>query len=499
MSRTFLALRNRNFRLFFVGQLISNTGNWLTTVALTLLVLKITGSGLGVGILASCQFGPILLLSAYAGAIADRVDKRRALMVTQSLEMAQSVGLAVLAFLPHPPLAGLYALAAVGGVLLAFDNPLRRSFVSEMVPATDIPNAVVLYSTIVSLSRIFGPALAGLLVVTLGYGWGFAIDAGSYLAVLVCLGLMRPQELYRAPARTRARGAVREGLRYVRSMPVLWISFTMLAAIGVLAYNFTVTLPLFVTGPLHSSEGVFTVLYSIFSAGAVVGALVVARRELVRLGHAVLGAAALGVAMLLLAAAPGVGAAVPAVFLVGMASILYLNATTAIVQVAARPELHGRVLSLQTVILIGTTPVGGPLLGWLADTLGGRAPIVVGGTVSLLTAGFGWWASRRHPGGGGRLVPGDQVDLDHGQGPGGLVAVAEGEDEGADPRRGGGAEADLEDVEQATTAVGHARHLVEGAGVVADPPVERGERRGPGRLLGQQDVPQVQPARPDLQ
>ena len=206
MRKTFLALRNRNFRLFFVGQLISNTGNWLTNVALTLLVLKITGSGLGVGILASFQFGPILLLSAWAGAIADRSDKRRLLLVTQSLEMAQSVGLAVLAFQPHPPLAGLYALAAVGGILLAFDNPLRRSFVSEMVPAEDLPNAVVLYSTIVNLSRLFGPALAGLGVVTLGYGWCFVVDACSYVAVLACLLLMRPAELRRRPPGPRAPG-----------------------------------------------------------------------------------------------------------------------------------------------------------------------------------------------------------------------------------------------------------------------------------------------------
>ena len=149
---TFLSLRNRNFRLFFIGQAISNTGNWLTTVALTLLVLHLTHSGLAVGLVTACQFGPILLLSAWAGAIADRSNKRKLLLVTQSLEMAESIGLAVLAFLPHPPLAGLYALAIVGGTLLSFDNPLRRSFVTEMVPPEDIPNAVVLYSIIVNIS-----------------------------------------------------------------------------------------------------------------------------------------------------------------------------------------------------------------------------------------------------------------------------------------------------------------------------------------------------------
>lgn len=395
LGKTFLSLRHRNFRLYFIGQTISNTGNWLTNIALTLLVLKITGSGVAVGTLAACQYGPMLLLSAWGGAIADRSDKRLALLLTQTLEMCQSIGLAILAFLPHPPLLGLYALATAGGVLLAFDNPLRRSFVSEMVPAEDIPNAVVLYSTIVNVSRIFGPALAGLLVVTLGYGWCFAIDAATYLAVLFCLYRMRTEEIHRHPPRPRGKGEVLEGLRYVMSLPPLWISFAMLAAIGTLSYNFGVTLPLFVKDTLHSSESVFTILYSVFSFGAVVGALFVANRNMVDMRHIVYGAAALGVAMFLLALAPGVLFAVPAVFLVGVASILYMTSTTAIAQVEARPEMHGRVLALQTVLIGGTTPIGGPLLGWLADTVGGRAPIVLGAVVSLLASIFGYYASRR--------------------------------------------------------------------------------------------------------
>jgi MFS family permease len=395
-GKTFLSLRNRNFRLYFIGQLISNTGNWLTNVALILLVLRITGSGLAVGILAACQFGPILLLSAWAGALADRSDKRRLLLVTQSLEMTQSIGLAILAFMPHPPLVGLYVLAVGGGTLLAFDNPLRRSFVTEMVRAEDIPNAVVLYSVIVNVARIFGPALAGLLVVTVGYGWCFTLDATSYLAVLLCLLLMRPAELRRRPRTPRAKGEVREGLRYVISMPVLWISFSMFVAIQMLSYNFSVTLPLFVTKALHGPGSDFTILYSVFGFGAVVNALVVAHRALVRIRHIVLGAAALGCAMLILAFVPGVGFALPAVFLVGMACILYLTATTAIVQVEAKPEMHGRVLALQTVIIGGATLIGAPALGWIADTMGGRAPIMLGGIVCLAAATFGYFATRHY-------------------------------------------------------------------------------------------------------
>jgi MFS family permease len=180
LKATFSSLKNRNFRLYFTGQIISNTGNWLTNVALTLLVLKLTHSGLAIGLLAACQYGPILILSSWAGAIADRSDKRHMLFITQSLEMVESIGLAILAFMPHPPLAEFYLLAVAGGIFLSFDNPLRRSFVSEMVPQEDMSNAVVLYSTIVNLSRIFGPSLAGLLVVTVGYGWCFGVDAASY-------------------------------------------------------------------------------------------------------------------------------------------------------------------------------------------------------------------------------------------------------------------------------------------------------------------------------
>lgn len=396
LHQTFSSLHNRNFRLFFIGQTISNTGNWLTNVALILLVLKLTNSGFAVGLLTACQYGPILLLSAYAGAIADRTDKRRMLLLTQSLEMLQSFGLAALAFMPNPPLAGLFVLALIGGTLLAFDNPFRRSFVPEMVGPADLPNAVVLNSTIVNVSRIFGPALAGLLVVTLGFGWCFAIDGLSYVAVLVALLMMRPEELHRHAPKPRSKGEVREGLRYIFAVPLLWISFGMLAAIGTLAYNFNVTLPLFVTRALNSTEGVFTLLYSVFSFGAVVCALLVANRGLVEMRHIIFGAAALGVTMLLLAVMPGVILAMPAAFLMGMSSIIYMTATTALAQIEAAPHMHGRVLALQSVLTAGSTLVGGPLCGWLADALGGRAPIILGGIACLLAALFGYCTTRHY-------------------------------------------------------------------------------------------------------
>ncbi len=395
LGRTFQSLSTYNFRLFFVGQLISNTGNQLTNVALILFVLKLGHSGLAVGALAACQFGPLLALSAWAGAIADRSDKRRMLLVTQGLEMAQSITLAVLAFLPHPSLVLLYALAILGGVLLAFDNPLRRSFVPEMVSKDDLPNAVVLYSTIVALSQVSGPALAGALLATVGFGWCFALDAITYLAVIACLVMMRERELYRQSPRARTGREVREGLRYVASVPRLWISFAMFAFIGVFSFNLRVALPLLVTGPLHGTEVAFTVLYTAMSSGAVVGTLVVAHRRLVELRHAVMAAFAAGSTLLLLSFMPSVPAAVPVAFFVGAAIVVYMTASTTIAQVDTRSDMHGRVLALQTALIGGTALVGGPIVGRLADLAGGRAPIAIGGLVCLAAAGLGELGRRR--------------------------------------------------------------------------------------------------------
>ncbi len=285
-------------------------------------------------------------------------------------------------------------LAIIGGILLSFDNPLRRSFVPEMVRQEDIANAVVLNSLVINTSRIFGPTLAGLLIVTLGYGWCFTIDAFSYLAALICLFMMRTEELRRRPPKPRAKGEVREGLRYIRSVPILWIPMVMLGAIGILAYNFTVTLPLFVTGALHSNDATFTLLYAAFSLGSVVGALIVANRGMVSIRTIVIGAALLGVCMLALGSAPGVRVAFPIMLLLGGSSILYMTSTTANVQVTARPDMHGRILAIQSSLMIGGTLIGAPLLGLLADLAGTRAPILLGGAVCLGAALFGGIALR---------------------------------------------------------------------------------------------------------
>ncbi len=401
-SRTFLSLSVRNFRLFFIGQLISNTGNWLTIVGLTLLILHLTKSGLAVGVLSACQFGPILVLSPWAGAIADRSSKRDLLFVTQSLEMAQSFALAALAFMHHPPVVALYGVAFAGGCMLAFDNPLRRSFVTEMVPEDHMPNAVTLYSALVNISRIFGPTIGGALIVTLGFGWAFAIDGFTYVAVLSALWMMRPSELRIAVRSPKASGHVRDGIRYVRETPELWVTFVVLAIIGTLSYNFTVVFPLFVERALHKGDASYTFLYSVFSIGSLAGALAVAQRNRVTLRTMTFGASAFGCTLLVLSAAPNLAAAFPIVLFVGLSSIVYMTTTTAIVQVRADPRMHGRVLALQSVLLIGTTPVGGPLLGAAADALGARAPLVIGGVAALVAAAYSGMFERRR----GRSRPG---------------------------------------------------------------------------------------------
>ena len=385
---TFASLEHRNFRLFFVGQGISQVGNWLTLVAQTLLVLKITDSGVALGALAAAQFGPVLLLGAWAGLVADRSDKRKLLLIVQVLAMVQSFVLAALPFSGEPPLAALFAVAVFGGVCMAFDNPARRSFVVEMVPPEQVNNAVSLNSALMTSSRVVGPALAGLLVSTVGYGWAFLGDGLSYLAVLAGLWMMRTSELRPSPVAPRARGQVRAGLRYVRSVPELFVPLVMMGVIGTLSYNFQTVFPLFVTRDLDGSDATFTALFSVVSVGSLVGALVTARRSDSGVRQVSLAALAYGVAMTFMALAPNVGVAVVLGVLLGVASITFLVSSTAIVQMRAAPDMRGRVLALQAMLFLGSTPVGGPIVGWVADQFGARYSIGLGAAAAL---GAGLW------------------------------------------------------------------------------------------------------------
>ena len=394
-EQTFGSLRIRNFRLFFVGQGVSQVGNWLTLVAQTLLVLELGGSGIAIGLLTACQFLPVLLFAAWAGVIADRSDKRKLLMIVQVFAMGQSFAMAGLAFMGNPPLAAVYAVAMAGGFAMAFDNPARRSFVVEMVPHENVQNAVSLNSALMTSSRIIGPALAGLLITTVGFPSAFLLDGFSYIAVLVALGMMRTSELRPSPVAERAKGQIREGMRYVRRVPELWIPLVMMAIVGTLAFNFTVVFPLMVTDAFHSNTAMFTVLFSVTSVGSLVGALYSAHRRTIDVRDVAYASLFFGLAMLAFAVVPSLAWAFPVGLLVGAGSITFLTTSTAIVQLKAAPEMRGRVLALQAIVFLGSTPIGGPIVGFLSDAFGPRVGVLVGGVAGCAAAAWGLWAYKR--------------------------------------------------------------------------------------------------------
>lgn len=389
---TFRSLHVRNFRLFFSGQLISQIGNWLTLVAQTLLVLKLTDNGIALGALAAAQFGPVLLLGPWAGLVADRSDKRKLLLVVQVIAMAQSFTLAALAFSGSPPVLAIYAVAMVGGVTVAFDNPARRAFVVEMVPPDDMHNGVSLNSALMTSSRVIGPALAGLLVATVGFGWCFLADGLSYLAVIAGLWMIRTEELNPAPITPKAKRQVREGLRYARSRVELWVPLVMMAVVGTLSYNFQTVFPLFTTRDLHGTGTTFTLLFSVVSVGALVGALRTARRKTINVRAVALASLAYGAAMTLMAIAPNQWIAFVFGIYLGIASISFLTASTSIVQIESTPEMRGRVLALQAMLFLGSTPIGGPIVGWVSQEFGARWAIGLGAVAAL---GAGTWGLAR--------------------------------------------------------------------------------------------------------
>ena len=391
---TFESLRVRNFRLFFGGQLISQIGNWLTLIAQALLVLKLTDSGFALGLLAACQFGPVLVLGAWSGLVADRSDKRKLLLIVQTFAMVQSFALAFVAFMHHPPVAAIYIVALFGGVATAFDNPARRAYVVEMVPEANVQNAVSLNSALMTGSRVVGPALAGLLITTVGYGWTFATDGLSYLAVILGLFLMRSRENRPALAATRGKGQVREGLRYVRTMPELFVPLVMMAIIGTFAFNFQTVMPLLIKRTLHGTDRTFTLIYSVIAVGSLFGALMSARRSSVTVRHIILSAYAFGGAMLLLAVTPNVAFTYPIGILVGLSSIIFMTTSTAIVQVRSEPSMRGRVLALQAIVFLGSTPIGGPILGYVSQQYGARIGVAIGGVSGIVAGVYGMRAVR---------------------------------------------------------------------------------------------------------
>jgi MFS family permease len=392
---TFRSLRVRNFRLFFIGQFISQSGTWMTMIAQTLLVLDMTGSGVMLGILAACQFGPMLVLGPWTGAVADRVDKRRLLLLTQSGAMIQSLVFGVVIATGNASVGRVMVLALVQGVLTALDNPVRRAFVTEMVPPEHVANAVSLNSAIMTGARVVGPAIAGVVIAAFGYAACFFLDGFSYIAVLAGVALMRKRELFPSAKSKGTKGQVLAGFRYVRSNPDLFVPMVMMAIIGTLAFNFSVSTPLLITEALGGSQQAFTLFYSCMSLGAVLVALATARRRSIPRSHLVVSATVFGAAMCALAASPTLWITYPFAFLVGMGSVGFMTSCNAILQLEAAPAFRGRVLALQAMVFLGSTPIGGPVIGWAGDTFGNRIPVLIGGIACFTAAIWGQRAWKR--------------------------------------------------------------------------------------------------------
>jgi MFS family permease len=388
---TFRSLRVRNFRLFFVGQAISQVGTWVQSVALVWLVLRLTHSGVALGVSTALQFLPVLLVGAWAGLLADRFDKRRLLIATQAAAALQALVMGALVLAGSDSLALVYVLTLAFGLITALDNPARRSFVPELVDEPEVANAVGLNSALMTGSRVVGPALAGLLIVSVGVAWCFLANAVSYLAVLMALWRMDPAG-FRSPGRAgRGRGQLREGLSYVWREPELRLPLLLVAIIGTAAFNYPVLLPLLAERTLGGDASTFSLLYSVMSIGSVAGALVVARRD--RVDSAWLGrtAVAYGVSLGLLAVAPTVALAVAASVPVGLAGVMVLSGANSALQLHAAPAMRGRVNALFAVVFLGGTPIGGPVAGWLAEHFGAPAGLALGAAAAVVA---GLWALR---------------------------------------------------------------------------------------------------------
>lgn len=395
---TFRSLRTRNFRLFFVGQLVSQTGTWVQSVAIIWVVLEMTGDGFALGMATAAQFLPVLVLGAWAGVVADRVDRLRFLLVTQVAFAVVALGFTALIFTDNLGLPAIYVLAALFGVVTALDNPTRRSLVSDLVAQRDVPNAVGLNSALMTGSRVIGPAVGGVLITTVGPEWCFALNAITYAAVVFALTRVDRSQLRMAPPIARAKGQLRDGFRYVWSKPELRLPLVLLTVIGTLSFEFQVTLPLLAERTFRGDAGTFTLLYSAMSLGSVVGALMIARRTEVDTRMLAFAALAMGAFMGLLALAPGTAWGLVAVVPVGLASIFLISGSNAVINLHADPSMRGRALALTAVVFLGSTPIGGPIAGAVSEHLGPRAGIGMG----ALAAGLaGLWTLRAL----GRLGP----------------------------------------------------------------------------------------------
>jgi MFS family permease len=394
-SRTFRSLGVRNYRLYFFGQIVSMSGTWMQSVGQAWLVLELTGSGVALGAVIALQFLPTLLLGPWGGLVADRRDKRKLLIATQTVAAVLALALGLLTVIGVVELWMVYALALGLGLVTAVDMPARQTFVMEMVGRENVTNAVSLNGVIINASRVVGPAVAGALIATVGVGICFLVNAGSYVAVIVGLFLMRAGDLQRAAPATRQRGQIRAGLQYVWRTAELRNPLLLMAVVGAIAFNFSVVLPLLVRFTFHAGAGAFGGLFSVMGVGAVIGGLAVAARgratRRLMAGAAILMGGFLGV----IAVAPTLAVAMAAMLPIGIASTAFIATSNSLLQLGAAPEMRGRVMGLFSVVFLGTTPLGGLLMGWVAEQFGPRSALGLSASVTTVAATITWVALRR--------------------------------------------------------------------------------------------------------
>jgi MFS family permease len=386
--RTFASLRrHRNYRLFFYGQLTSVAGTWMQNIALAWLVVDLAphSRGLAVGLLAACRFGPFTILGLFAGVVTDRFDNRHVVMATQSVQMVFSAVLATVTLLGHVQLWEVYAIAVLTGSALVFDAPSRQNLTFQMVGRDELPNAIALNSSLFNTARIFGPALAGVLIAAVGPGWCFAVNTASFLAVLGGLTAMRVSELYPLLDRRRPtmwRGT-REGFGYARRNRTVLVTLVMTAVFSAVGFNFNILLPLLAKTTLAAGPRTFGIISACFGAGALVGALSAAAVSRTTWRVMFLGSAGFGVCELLIAPVRSTLLVGVLLFVCGIFFTSYTANSNAAIQLASPDHIRGRVLGLYYYAWNGLAPLGALIVGWMCDRGGTELAFAVGGVSGI--------------------------------------------------------------------------------------------------------------------
>jgi MFS family permease len=383
--------KHRNYRLFFIGQLVSLTGTWMQDVALPWLVYNETKSPFAVGLLIFFRFVPFLLLGLFAGVLADRIDNRRMLIATQTISMTLAFVLAALAFTDSPSIWPIYVIAILGGAAVVIEAPSRQALIYQLVGREELPNAIALNASLFNAARAVGPALGGVLIALVGVGWCFAFNAVSFMAVLAMLLLMRASELFPVARDGEPQPtftAIRDGLSYVWGSPLMRTIVICTAAMSLAGFNFRVLVPSLAADVFNASALVFGALYASFGIGATLGALVVAGRGRAGWKAFSLGAAGLGLSSLGIAVIGGIPAAIVLLFAAGISFTTWVANGQSLLQLAAPDRLRGRVVSIYIFVFAGLMPVSAVAEGWVADVLGTRFAFAFAGLVGLLAAGY---------------------------------------------------------------------------------------------------------------